>query len=103
MRLPLSISTPCSRLESWWRRALSSRRAPRSARARPSAPCLGRVIVQDDVEIGANAAVERGALADTVIGEGSTIGALTLVASQTCVERFALVVGSGIFSSADLV
>jgi UDP-3-O-[3-hydroxymyristoyl] glucosamine N-acyltransferase len=33
-------------------------------------PQLGRVIVQDNVEIGANSTIDRGALGDTVIGEG---------------------------------
>jgi UDP-3-O-[3-hydroxymyristoyl] glucosamine N-acyltransferase len=33
-------------------------------------PQLGRVVVGDDVEIGANTTVDRGALGDTVIGEG---------------------------------
>jgi UDP-3-O-[3-hydroxymyristoyl] glucosamine N-acyltransferase len=36
-------------------------------------PQLGRVIIQDDVEIGANVAIDRGALGDTTIGEGSKI------------------------------
>jgi len=33
-------------------------------------PQLGRVIVGDDVEIGANTAIDRGAIGDTVIGNG---------------------------------
>ncbi|HWM62318.1 MAG TPA: UDP-3-O-(3-hydroxymyristoyl)glucosamine N-acyltransferase, partial [Rhizomicrobium sp.] len=36
-------------------------------------PQLGRVIVQDDVEIGAATTIDRGALGDTVIGEGSKL------------------------------
>ena len=32
---------------------------------------VGRVIVQDDVEIGANTTIDRGALKDTIIGEGT--------------------------------
>ena len=36
-------------------------------------PQIGRVVIQDDVEIGANTTVDRGALADTVIGEGTKI------------------------------
>ena len=34
-------------------------------------PQLGRVIIQDEVEIGAATTIDRGALGDTVIGEGS--------------------------------
>lgn len=36
-------------------------------------PQIGRVIIQDDVEIGANSTIDRGALNDTVIGEGTKI------------------------------
>ncbi len=35
---------------------------------------IGRVIIQDDVEIGSNSVVERGSNRDTVIGEGTKIG-----------------------------
>ena len=38
-----------------------------------SVPQLGRVILEDDVEIGSNSCVDRGASADTVIGAGSRI------------------------------
>jgi len=36
-------------------------------------PQVGRVILQDDVELGANTMVDRGALGDTVIGEGTKL------------------------------
>src|SRR5260370_37823328 len=36
-------------------------------------PQIGRVIIQDDVEIGANTTIDRGAMSDTVIGEGTKI------------------------------
>jgi UDP-3-O-[3-hydroxymyristoyl] glucosamine N-acyltransferase len=50
--------------------------------------CLGRVIIQNDVEIGANATIARGATGDTVIGEGSRIGALAVVHRDTLIARF---------------
>lgn len=37
-------------------------------------PQIGRVVLEDDVEIGAGSAIERGTLDDTVIGKGSKIG-----------------------------
>ncbi|WP_306119944.1 MULTISPECIES: UDP-3-O-(3-hydroxymyristoyl)glucosamine N-acyltransferase [unclassified Roseitalea] len=43
-------------------------------------PQLGRVIVQDDAEIGANTTIDRGALEDTVIGQGTKIDNLVQVA-----------------------
>lgn len=50
-------------------------------------PQLGRVIVQDDVEIGANCAIDRGALADTVIGEGSKIDNLVQIGHNNRIGR----------------
>jgi len=43
-------------------------------------PQVGRVVVEDDVEIGANSAVDRGAIGDTVIGKGTKIDDLVMVA-----------------------
>ena len=37
-------------------------------------PQIGAVILEDDVEIGANCAVDRGTLSDTVIGKGTKFG-----------------------------
>ena len=42
-------------------------------------PQLGRVILHDDVEIGANAAVDRGAAQDTVIGTGTRLDNLVQI------------------------
>jgi UDP-3-O-[3-hydroxymyristoyl] glucosamine N-acyltransferase len=43
-------------------------------------PQLGRVIIGDGVEIGANSTVDRGALGDTVIGSGTVIDNLVQIA-----------------------
>ncbi|MDD3354391.1 UDP-3-O-(3-hydroxymyristoyl)glucosamine N-acyltransferase [Zoogloea sp.] len=43
-------------------------------------PQIGRVIIGDDVEIGANTAIDRGALDDTVIGNGVKLDNLIHVA-----------------------
>ncbi len=42
-------------------------------------PQLGRVLISDHVEIGANSTIDRGALADTVIGERSKIDNLVQI------------------------
>ena len=42
-------------------------------------PQLGRVIIEDDVEIGANTTIDRGAGPDTIIGEGSKIDNLVQI------------------------
>ncbi len=46
-------------------------------------PQIGRVILEDDVEIGAGCAIERGTLDDTVIGRGSKIGDLVAIGHGT--------------------
>ncbi len=43
-------------------------------------PQVGRVVVEDQVEIGANSTVDRGALGDTRIGAGSKIDNLVMIA-----------------------
>jgi UDP-3-O-[3-hydroxymyristoyl] glucosamine N-acyltransferase len=43
-------------------------------------PQLGRAIVHDDVEIGANSTVDRGGMTDTVIGAGTRIDNLVQIA-----------------------
>lgn len=43
-------------------------------------PQLGRVLIRDDVEIGANTTIDRGASADTVIGAGCMIDNLVQIA-----------------------
>src|SRR5690606_1377663 len=53
-------------------------------------PQLGRVIIQDDVEIGANTTVDRGALSDTVIGEGTKIDNLVQIAHNVRIGRFCM-------------
>ena len=56
-------------------------------------PQLGRVIVQDRVEIGANTAIDRGAMDDTVIGEGTKIDNLVQVGHNVHVGRHCVIVG----------
>jgi UDP-3-O-[3-hydroxymyristoyl] glucosamine N-acyltransferase len=48
---------------------------------------IGRVIIQDGVEIGANSTIDRGALGDTVIGEETRIGNLVRVAENVTIGR----------------
>jgi UDP-3-O-[3-hydroxymyristoyl] glucosamine N-acyltransferase len=54
---------------------------------------VGQVIIHDDVEIGANAAIDRGALGATVIGEGTKIDNLVHVAHNVVIGRHCLVMG----------
>ena len=50
-------------------------------------PQLGRVILQDDVRVGANACVDRGAWGDTVIGERTKLDNLVHIAHNVVVGR----------------
>jgi UDP-3-O-[3-hydroxymyristoyl] glucosamine N-acyltransferase len=50
-------------------------------------PQVGRVIIQDDVEIGAGTTIDRGANRDTVIGEGAKIDNLVQIAHNVVVGR----------------
>lgn len=50
-------------------------------------PQLGRVILQADVEIGANGGIDRGALGDTIIGEGSKLDNLVHIAHNVQLGR----------------
>jgi len=66
-------------------------------------PQLGRVIVQDRVEIGANSAIDRGALGDTIIGEGTKIDNLVQIGHNTRVGRHCVMAGQvGISGSVTL-
>ena len=66
-------------------------------------PQLGRVIVEDDVEIGANSTIDRGAGPDTVIGAGSKIDNLIQIGHNVELGRgCVLVAQSGIAGSTKL-
>jgi len=66
-------------------------------------PQLGRVIVQDDVEIGACTTVDRGALGDTVIGEGTKIDNLVQIGHNSRIGRHCVIVGQvGMSGSCEL-
>jgi UDP-3-O-[3-hydroxymyristoyl] glucosamine N-acyltransferase len=54
---------------------------------------VGDVIIGDDVEIGANSAVDRGALGSTVVGAGTKIDNLVHIAHNVVIGRHCLVMG----------
>jgi UDP-3-O-[3-hydroxymyristoyl] glucosamine N-acyltransferase len=66
-------------------------------------PQVGQVLVQDDVEIGANVTIDRGALGPTVIGKGSKIDNLVQIAHNVTVgENCLLIAQVGIAGSTKL-
>ena len=54
-------------------------------------PQLGRVIIGDGVEIGANTTIDRGALDDTVIGEGTKIDNLVQIGHNVRIGRYCVI------------
>lgn len=55
-------------------------------------PQIGRVIIQDDVEIGANTTIDRGGIRDTFIGEGTKIDNLCQIGHNCVVGRHCIIV-----------
>lgn len=66
-------------------------------------PQIGRVIIQDNVDIGANTCVDRGALNDTIIGEGTKIDNLVQIGHNVVIGRHCVIVAQvGISGSTTL-
>ncbi|MCW5696627.1 MAG: UDP-3-O-(3-hydroxymyristoyl)glucosamine N-acyltransferase [Bauldia sp.] len=64
-------------------------------------PQLGRVLIQDDVEIGAGTTIDRGALGDTVVGAGTKIDNQVQVGHNVQIGRHCIIVSQvGIAGSA---
>ncbi len=59
-------------------------------------PHYGRVWVGDDVEIGANAVIDRGVFVDTTIQAGAKIDSLVLIGHNVVVDDGALVIGGAV-------
>lgn len=72
-------------------------------------PQLGRVIIQDGVQIGANTVIDRGALGDTTIGENTKIDNLVQIGHNSKLGRNCLIAattglsGSTVFGDSVLV
>lgn len=66
-------------------------------------PQLGRVLVEDDVEIGAGSCIDRGAGPDTIIGMGSKIDNLVQIGHNVRLGRSVIVVSQvGISGSTEI-
>lgn len=66
-------------------------------------PQLGRVIIGDDVEIGANSTVDRGSGPDTVIGQGTRIDNLVQIGHNVRLGKYCVLVAqSGVSGSTQL-
>ncbi|MBU1260566.1 MAG: UDP-3-O-(3-hydroxymyristoyl)glucosamine N-acyltransferase [Planctomycetes bacterium] len=56
-------------------------------------PQIGKVIIEDDVEIGCNCGIQRGTLEDTVIGKGCKFGDLISIGHGAKIGPYCLFVG----------
>jgi len=54
-------------------------------------PHVGRCLIEDDVEIGANTTIDRGSIDDTVVGAGTKIDNLVQVAHNVRIGRACLI------------
>lgn len=66
-------------------------------------PQIGRVIIGNDVEIGANTCIDRGALDDTIIGNGCRVDNLVQIAHNDKIGNYCILVSqTGIAGSCTL-
>lgn len=66
-------------------------------------PQLGKVIIEDDVEIGANTTIDRGSLGDTAIGQGTKIDNLVQIAHNVRIGRHCVIAAqTGISGSVEI-
>ena len=66
-------------------------------------PQIGRVVIQDDCDIGASTCVDRGSTRDTIIGEGTKIDNLCMIAHNVVMGRHCVIVSqTGISGSCTL-
>ena len=66
-------------------------------------PQIGKIIIEDDVEIGSNTTLDRGSLGATVIGQGTKIDNLVQIAHNVKIGRHCIIVSqSGISGSTEV-
>ena len=56
-------------------------------------PHIGRVIIQDNVEVGSNTTIDRGSLNDTTIGEGTKVDNLVQIAHNVTIGQNCVIAG----------
>jgi UDP-3-O-[3-hydroxymyristoyl] glucosamine N-acyltransferase len=66
-------------------------------------PQLGKIVIEDDVEIGSNTTLDRGSLGSTVIGQGTKIDNLVQIAHNVKIGRHCIIVSqTGISGSTEV-
>lgn len=66
-------------------------------------PQLGKIVIEDDVEIGSNTTLDRGSLGTTVIGQGTKIDNLVQIAHNVKIGRHCVIAAqTGISGSVEI-
>ena len=66
-------------------------------------PHVGRCIIEDDVEVGANTTIDRGSISDTIIGAGTKIDNLVQIGHNVRIGRLCLIMAQvGVAGSATI-
>ncbi len=55
-------------------------------------PHIGRVVIEDDVDIGANVTIDRGTLGDTIVGKGTKIDSQVHIGHNVKIGRNCLII-----------
>jgi UDP-3-O-[3-hydroxymyristoyl] glucosamine N-acyltransferase len=66
-------------------------------------PHLGRVVLGDRVDVGANSVVDRGVMADTVVGEGTKFDSLVMVGHNVVFGKECFAAGQSGFAGGTVV
>lgn len=66
-------------------------------------PHIGGVIIKDNVEIGSNTSIDRGALGNTVIGEGAKIDNLVHIAHNVVVGNHSAVIANTMVGGSTII
>jgi UDP-3-O-[3-hydroxymyristoyl] glucosamine N-acyltransferase len=74
-----------------------------TARGFTTVPQLGRVIIEDDVEIGANSMIDRGSAQDTMIGAGSRLDNGVQIAHNVRLGRCCVIVAQAGISGSTIL
>jgi UDP-3-O-[3-hydroxymyristoyl] glucosamine N-acyltransferase len=66
-------------------------------------PQVGRVVIEDDVEVGANTCIDRGAIDDTIIRKGAKIDNLVQIAHNVDIGECSAIAGQSGFAGSTVI
>src|SRR5690606_230154 len=66
-------------------------------------PHIGGVIINDNVDVGSNTSIDRGALGNTIIGEGAKIDNLVHIAHNVKVGKHAAVIAHAMIGGSSVI